>query len=420
MDIRNILTLIWRRLWLMGLAALVAGTAVFSFMSRSGAIPRYSATAIVAIGGDMYQEEQDPTYLNLAETLMGDLLHLAQLEIITGAVVNNLGLSDSPKELAGKLEVSQIEGTMLISVRATDDDPVMAAAIANEVVQQFRLFAPDRWRNFVLMVEAARPPTSANKTAVLPVMLTAFTAALFTISGFFLALYLRQPIFDERDVAELVQLPLLATLKPIPLIWWRSLQGKLFENTESFDCWVLKEVCQNRLSENASNAPNATILLFSPDETVSPAFIATQLAHCWVDTGESTLLVDLDTTTRKFSTGQVQHGIDIVWEAAQQHAITVVHTPPMASHLGALKAAQRADLVLLVLDAWQSRYQDAAENLAMLSANGVQVDGAVLANLGTRSVLFDLSRVLAPLVQRFLKRERQRREESRPVVQVGS
>ena len=128
MDIRNLMSLIWQRLWLMGLVAFLAGTAVYMIMSRSGAIPQYSATTVVAIGGDMYQQDiQDSSYLNLAESVTSDLLHLAQLEIVTGAVVQRLNLPEKPEAIADKLHVSQIEGTNLISIEATDKDPVMAA-----------------------------------------------------------------------------------------------------------------------------------------------------------------------------------------------------------------------------------------------------------------------------------------------------
>ena len=70
MDMRNILLLIWRRFWLILLAAGLTGTAVYLSMSRSGVIPQYSATAVIAVGGDMYQNAQDAAYMDLADVMI--------------------------------------------------------------------------------------------------------------------------------------------------------------------------------------------------------------------------------------------------------------------------------------------------------------------------------------------------------------
>ncbi|MCP4420611.1 MAG: hypothetical protein GY805_28730, partial [Chloroflexi bacterium] len=302
MDIRNILSLMWRRLWLMGIVALLVGTAVYLGMSRSGAIPRYSATAVVAIGGDIYQQDiQDATYLNLVESMMSDLLHLAQLEIVTGAVAQRLNLTDTPKAIAEMLEVSQIEGSNLISIQATHKEPAMAAAIANEVAQQLRQFSPSRWRNFVLVVETATSPTNANSTAVLPVILAAFTAALFTISLNFLFVYLRQPFYDERDVAEMLALPTLLSLPPIPQAWWRALRGKLL-TMSCTSAWSLKVVCEQFLATNGTEDSPQSVLVVSPEDSFSHAFVATQLAMAWADSGQKTMLVDMDITRADIST----------------------------------------------------------------------------------------------------------------------
>jgi capsular polysaccharide biosynthesis protein/Mrp family chromosome partitioning ATPase len=452
MDMHNILLLIWRRLWLILLAAGLTGTAVYLSMSRSGVIPQYSSTAVIAVGGDMYQNTQDAAYMNLTDIMIANYLHMAQLQIVTQAIVENLGLSDSPEAIAEMLDVSLVEGTNLLTIQATYANPETAAAIANEVIQQFNRFVPARSRNFILVLEPAHVPTAPDRTAVLPVLLTAFTAALLTGSSFFFREYLKHPFYDERDVTELLKLPTLIHLNRIAFSGWHYLRGNLLGQTDSATWWSLKEACRQRLTQNPQ-AKEPIVLVVSPENHFSRALVATQLARVWADSGQKTLLLDMDaqrpdtiqhllndtgkpgqadllsypgkdparhiqthpehqqlqwliatTGRQRPSIKQLGEAIESLAGLSAGYSVMVVSAPSPALFLETVMMARRAALVLLVVDARHTGYRPTAADIALLTTNGVYVDGVVLADLGDRTLAFAAVSSITPYLRRLGRR----------------
>ncbi len=453
MDIRNLLALVFRKLWLIVLAAVLAGMVVYVGMSRSEAVPRYSATTVVAIGGDIYGETLDTVYIELADIMMANLLKLSKLEVVTGAVTHNLGLAESPEEVAEMLDVSQVEGTNLLSIRATHRTPETAVAVANEVANQLRQLSPSRWRNFVLVMESAQLPTIPDNVTILPVILTSFMAALFMASIIFLIEFFRRPFYDERDVSEMLGLPTIITLKSVPFIWQRFIRGNLMTESEPTVWWSLKEACRRLMDQDGEEVDQQTILVISPDASISHAYVAGHLAIACANEGQKTVLADIDLTradaTKLFfeaapnagfaslirhpdsdpskllqnvpknqhlwmlgsnqeegsrSVGQLHKAIQGLWTLVEQSPCTIISAGPPVSSVETLMAASRTTLVLLVMDVRYTRYQQAAENVSLLAANNVAVDGVVLADMGTRGAVFSIAWRVVPFIRHFMKR----------------
>lgn len=469
MDIRNILLLVWRRIWVLALVGVGTGTAVYLIMARSGVIPQYTATAVISIGGDMYQDAQDAAYLDLADSMRANFMHMAQLQIVTEAIIQTLQLPDSPEAVADMLDVSLVEGTNLLIIQATYSNPVTAAAMANAVIDQFGRFAPARWRNFILVLESASVPMSPDRTAVLPVILTAFVAALATSSLFFLREYLHHPFYDERDVTELLKLPTLIHLRQIPFIGWHYFRGDLLAAARGTTWWSLKEACRLRLAQHKGSADEQLVLILSADGGLSRTLTAAQLALVWASSGEKTLLVDLDSkqsqtlrcllnysTTDGYASSQDQpdtypaniahtvpgypglqvvtakpagqrssprqlaDGFEVLNALVKENAVTVVNAPPVNASLETAMIARRATLVLLVLDVRHTGYRLTAENLAMLNTAGIYVDGVVLADLGNRTALFTLAYKAAPYYRRLRKQGRSAPSEDRLSYEISN
>lgn len=469
MDIRNILLLVWRRFWLLALVAVGTGTAVYLVMARAGVIPQYTATAVISIGGDMYQDAQDAAYLDLADSMRANFMHMAQLQIVTEAIIQTLQLPDSPEAVADMLDVSLVEGTNLLIIQATYSDPVTAAAMANAVIDQFGRFAPARWRNFILVLESASAPTSPDGTAVLPVILTAFVAALATSSLFFLREYLHHPFYDERDVTELLQLPTLIHLKQIPFIGWRYLRGDLLAAASGTTWWSLKEACRLRIAQHKGRADGQLVLVLSADGGLSRTLTAVQLALVWAGSGEKTLLVDLDSeqpqtlrcllnyspmdgtanlpdqpgthpanfahtvpghprlqvataepADQRSSSRRAADRLEALHALINENAVTVVNAPPVNTSLETAMIARQATLVLLVLDVRHTGYRLTAENLAILNTAGIYVDGVVLADLGNRTALFTLAYKAAPYYRRLRKQGRSAPSEDRLSYEISN
>ena len=79
-DLRNLMLILWQRLWLVLAATVLGGVLALWGMVKIGQFPNYSATAVVAIGGDVYYNAQDAAYLEMADAMIENYRRLAGLD----------------------------------------------------------------------------------------------------------------------------------------------------------------------------------------------------------------------------------------------------------------------------------------------------------------------------------------------------
>lgn len=401
MMLRTLTALLRRRLWLPLATAVCCGLLVFIGLRAQGKIPRYSATAVVAIGGDVFYGNQDTAYTDLAHSMVANYRHLAEREIVTAAVAAALGLEASPQEIADTLSLSVINDTNLLSIEASYADPETAAAIANEVARQLTTFSPTRSRNFVLLVESARATPAPDVGSLIPVIMTAFAVFLLVIGGVLLVDFGRQPICSEQDVSEWLHLPVLLALHPLPLAAWRYWRGEPALRGETAVWYSLLTICQRLWqAKSKAAAPPRVVLITAPARCASQALVSDRLAQSWTAAGQPALLVALDSLEaydRPFAAAGVQRLGPEMWPpeatlAQRQDAVEalirlsergytlIVHAPPVSEAVETVMLARRADLVLLVLESVSTPYSLARETLTHFTRNEIAVDGVVLSH----------------------------------------
>ena len=132
MEIAEYIALLRRWLWLMVLGALVAGSAAY-FWNQSQE-PVYRATAILLITEGT---ANDRTSIQLSEELAQSYIkRLTNYEMLQ-QVITNLGADLSPESLGGRVMVTRINDSQLISLSVELTDPALAAALANEIPAVF-------------------------------------------------------------------------------------------------------------------------------------------------------------------------------------------------------------------------------------------------------------------------------------------
>ena len=134
MSSRAILRVLWRRLWVIGLLALVlTGVSVgFSLVQT----PKYEASIKILVG----QEEGSEVP---AGGLGGEVQGLQQItqtmaegvnsRPVAEAVIRQLNLQTTPEDLQKHLNVEQVRATQFIQVDFTDTSPERAQRVANAV-----------------------------------------------------------------------------------------------------------------------------------------------------------------------------------------------------------------------------------------------------------------------------------------------
>lgn len=132
MQLVHYLTVVRKWLWLIVLAALLAGGAAFVVSRASTQVYRATLTLLVNQASSS-SPVTDYSSLLASQQLAKTYSELLKKRPTLDAVIQNLKLDVTADRLLEQLQVSPVRDTTLISVSVEDPDPVLATAIANEI-----------------------------------------------------------------------------------------------------------------------------------------------------------------------------------------------------------------------------------------------------------------------------------------------
>lgn len=132
MQLVHYLTVVRKWLWLIVLAALLAGGAAFVVSRASTQIYRSTLTLLVNQASSS-SPVTDYSSLLASQQLAKTYSELLKKRPTLDAVIQNLKLDGTADRLLEQLQISPVRDTTLISVSVEDPDPVRATAIANEI-----------------------------------------------------------------------------------------------------------------------------------------------------------------------------------------------------------------------------------------------------------------------------------------------
>jgi capsular polysaccharide biosynthesis protein len=139
---------------------------------------------------------------------------IARSRTVEANVINELGLSLTPEQLNGKVTVSSVKDTEVLMITIEDQDPVVAADIANMMVQKFAAAVIDIKKvDSVSIVDKATPPLNPIKPNKTQNVLIAFAAGLIASLGLALLLeFLDNTVKSSKDVENILGLPVLGVI----------------------------------------------------------------------------------------------------------------------------------------------------------------------------------------------------------------
>ena len=161
MELRQYASVIWKWLWLIVLATVVAATS--SWLAVKDQPPIYQTTTTLMIGQTI--EKVDPNYADFytSERLGQTYSELIKREPILKAAARTLGFEDQWRSLQDQVAVNLIPGTQLMEITVTDTDPQRAKLIADELANQLLQITQasrpqDKNREFIEQQAASLPP----------------------------------------------------------------------------------------------------------------------------------------------------------------------------------------------------------------------------------------------------------------------
>ena len=213
-DVRELGYLLKKKLWLVTIITVLCAT-VGLLLSMFVMVPQYTASSRVYILNQanetalMYSDFQASTFL------MRDYEVLITGRNVTKAVIEDLELDLSIKELTELIEVTSRENTRVIQINVTHEDPEMAAQIANCV----REVAAEQIQNIMdvdavkTVYEADVPEQPSGPNVVMNTLLAGALGFLAMVGLLVLKCMLDDAITSEEDVERYLG---LSTLGIIP------------------------------------------------------------------------------------------------------------------------------------------------------------------------------------------------------------
>lgn len=131
---------ILRWLWLLVLIPVIAGAIVYVYAENQPTT--YEAQAMMIIGPGIDSPNPDLDALRAGAQLMQTYAELPRTEVFLDALIADLNLSLSRRELVEKIDIRPLVDTQIFKIVVRDDDPDRAVAIANGVANHLKALSP--------------------------------------------------------------------------------------------------------------------------------------------------------------------------------------------------------------------------------------------------------------------------------------
>lgn len=131
MELKQYLTLLWRWLWLLLLATL--GAAIVALVISILTKPVYAATATVLINQAPHGDLTDPNALVSGQRLAQTYVELLTKRPVLEEALQSTGAVMTTEDLAQAVKVNIVGDTGLITIQVENEDPAMAAKLANTI-----------------------------------------------------------------------------------------------------------------------------------------------------------------------------------------------------------------------------------------------------------------------------------------------
>lgn len=140
MELRQIIRIVWKWLWMIALATVIAGLA--SFIASNAAVPLYVTRTTIMIGRSIQNPDPNSADLWTGQQLALTYIQLVKREPIMKAALESIGLQIPWQSIANQVNATAIAQTQLVEITVVDSNPFRAKSIADAVANQLVLQSP--------------------------------------------------------------------------------------------------------------------------------------------------------------------------------------------------------------------------------------------------------------------------------------
>jgi capsular polysaccharide biosynthesis protein len=217
MAIKQYINLLIKRLWLIILLPIIAGS-VMGYMAIHTYVPTFSASTTLLVQNKEYDVKLSITYndIMMGEKLAREYKEIIKSRAVTSEVVRQLKLTNmGPSQLAGKINVNLIEDTRILEIRVTDGNAHRAKQLADTVRDVFikKIMQIMKAGGEVVVIDVAEEPGAPAKPPVLKNIGFGILGGIFVAVGIiFVQEELNNTIKTVEDVEKHLELKVLGII----------------------------------------------------------------------------------------------------------------------------------------------------------------------------------------------------------------
>ena len=214
-DLREYFAIIKKRFWIIALITVVAMvvSGVVSFFMLS---PVYEAKSTLIVNTEKSEETQMITgdQFTVTQKLAVTYGEIIKSRTVLEDVISNLKLDSKYEQLAGKITVSPVKDTQIISISVQDTNPKKARDIANEIPKVFEKEVKRITKaNDIQVIDKAILPQGAIKpNKMMNVAIAAVLGMMIGLFVVFLIEYLDNKIKTPQDIEKHLGLSVIGVI----------------------------------------------------------------------------------------------------------------------------------------------------------------------------------------------------------------
>ncbi|MGX9133212.1 YveK family protein [Rummeliibacillus sp. JY-2-4R] len=215
-DVTKILRKRWGIIALITILA-VALTAAISYYLLT---PQYQATTQILVNKESKDRQTQFQDTQTDLQLINTYNVIIKSPVILNQVINNLYLDTKASQLNGKIEVNNEQNSKVMTVVVTDTKPEQAVAIANEVANVFEKEVKKMMKvdnvNILMPAELSDSLVPVKPNPELNMAIALVIGLMAGIGMAFLLEYLDKTFKSEKEVEEMLGLPVLGVISVMP------------------------------------------------------------------------------------------------------------------------------------------------------------------------------------------------------------
>ena len=181
--------------------------------------PKYTSWTTLVLAGQEKSDDDKGKTITTTDITLNSKLIATYSELVTSTnvvrqVISNLGISMDEEVLKKNISVKEREGTDMIEISVTNENPTYAMKIANETAKVFISEVSDIYNinNVHVVDQAEEPKEPSNINHAKDVIIFAFVGIVVSVMYVLIANMLDNTIKTREEVERLYKIPVIAEI----------------------------------------------------------------------------------------------------------------------------------------------------------------------------------------------------------------